>query len=330
MIVGLESLEGYGKYIFDEFELESGYVLKDAEAEYLLTGTPKYDDEGKIINAIVYCHGFNGNCSSINDFINFAKKWSIFNKEEYFFISITTFGLPGSCSPSSTGLKHRFPKYIVKDRVNFKRKFLKEKLNVDRVLGLLGYGVGGYECYTWACEYPDEMEFIMVSTSSFKVSGYKYVISKGFESIIESCDDFYGDVYSESLSKIMVSINTIMYSNIFSKRIFEGMSNDEIDVLMDDFVDQGLFVDIYDFKFRNDAALEYDLEDKLENIKAKSLIISPSDDVYFSPIYDTLPLKDLIKDSKIVLIEAKKDYMDNNDYSSVVNDVNSFLKEFKK
>lgn len=330
IIVGLESLEGYGKYIFDEFEFESGQVLKDVEVEYQLSGTPKYDDEGKIINAIVYCHGFNGNCSSINDFIIFARKWGIFKNEDYFFISITTLGVPQSCSPSSTGLNHRFPKYIIKDRVNFKRKFLKEKLNVDRVLGLLGHGVGGYECYTWACEYPDEMEFLMVSTSAFKISGYKYVVSKGFESIIEHCDGFYDDLYSDSLSKIMVSINIILYSNFFSKRIFEGMTNDELDVLLDDFVDEGLFVDIYDFKFRNDATLEYDLEDKLGNIKAKSLIISPSEDVYFTPIYDTLPLKNLIKDSKIILIEARKDYRDNNHYSSVVDDVNYFLEEFKK
>lgn len=47
------------------------------------------------------------------------------------------------------------------------------------------------------------------------------------------------------------------------------MSNSEIDRLMDDFVDEGLFTDIYDFKFRNDCVLGYDVEDKLKDIKAK-------------------------------------------------------------
>lgn len=325
-----ESLEGYGKYTLDEFEFESGRVLENAGVEYLLAGTPKYDDEGNIINAIVFCHGFHGNYSTINSFHETAKKRNIFDKKDYFFISITTLGFPESCSPSSTGLKHDFPEYSIKDRVNFKRKFLKEKLNIQNVFGVIGYGIGGFESYTWACEYPDEMEFIIVFTSSFKTNGYRYVLSKAYESIIESSDDFYDGGYSESLSRILVAINKMVYSNYFSKRIFQGMSNDEIDVLMDDFVDKGLFMDIYDFKFRNDAALKYDVEDKLNDIKAKALIITPSDDLYFSPIYDTLPLKNLIKDSKIIIIESKKHYMDEDDYFAAENDVRLFLKQFEK
>ena len=50
----------------------------------------------------------------------------------------------------------------------------------------------------------------------------------------------------------------------------------------DDFVDEGLFVDIYDFKLRNDAVLEYDVEDKLHNIKAKSLILGIDGFLHFN------------------------------------------------
>ena len=328
IIIGQESLEGYGKYILDEFEFESGRVLENVELEYMFTGTPKYDDEGNIINAIVFCHGFLGNYSTINIFHKTAKKRNLFDKKDYFFISITTLGFPDSCSPSSTGLKHKFPQYSIKDRVNFKRKFLKEKLNIENILGVIGYGIGGFETYTWACEYPDEMEFIIVFTSSFKTNGYRYVISKVYEGIIESSDDFYKDGYSESLSKILVSINKIAYSNYFSKRIFQGMSTEEIDVLMDEFVDKGLFMDIYDFKYRNDAALKYNVEDKLKNIKAKALVITQ--DLYFSPVYDTLPLKYLIKDCKIIIRDSKKHYMDEEDYSSAEEGVRQFLKQFEK
>lgn len=325
-----ESLEGYGKYTFDEFEFESGCVLENVEIEYLLTGTPKYDENGKISNAIVHCHRFNSDYASINDFQDFIKKDGSMDKNEYFYISITSLGFPGSCAPSTTGLKHNFPKYSIKDTVNFKRKFLKEKLNLDKVLGVIGFGLGGYECYTWACEYPDEMEFIIVLSSSYKTNGYRYVVSKAIDSIMESSDDFYNELYSDSLSRIMVSINKILYSNYFSKRIFQEMSNDEIDVLMDDFVDEGLFIDIYDFKFRNDAVLEYNVEDKLKNIKAKAFIVSTNDDLYYSPIYDTLPLKDLIQDSEILIIESKRDKMDLEDYSEIEKDLKLFLEQFKK
>ena len=41
---------------------------------------------------------------------------------------------------------------------------------------------------------------------------------------------------------------------------------------MDSFVDEGSIVDIYDFKYRNEATLDYDIEDKLSNIKAKTSV----------------------------------------------------------
>lgn len=59
----------------------------------------------------------------------------------------------------------------MKDRVNFKRQFLKERFGIDHVFGIISRGVGGYEAYTWACEYPDEMDFIMVAGSSYKQMG---------------------------------------------------------------------------------------------------------------------------------------------------------------
>lgn len=329
MLSGNDSILGYGKHILDEFAFESGKVLENVEVEYYIYGTPKYDDEGRIINAIIYCHKFNGNYSSFLDEYQIAGKGEPFDQKEYCFISITTLGFPDSCSPSTTGLKHSFPEYTIKDRVNFKRQFLKDKFNMDRVHGIAGRGLGGYEIFTWACEYPDEMDFLIICNSSFKTSGFRYVISKAVASIIESNDAFYDEIYSETLSRVMVSIYMLLYSNHVSKQIFQEMSNDEIDVLMDDFVDEGLFTDIYDFKFRNDCIQDYDVEDKLKNIKAKTLILSSADDLYYSPKYDVLPLEDLIEDSKVILFESKKDHSGYEDYSFLMDDFYEFMKDFK-
>lgn len=321
---------GYEKYILKSFEFESGCVLENVSVEYMAKGTPEFDDEGNIVNAIIYCHKFNGSYASLNDIFRFTAKGKPFDFEKYYFISISSLGFPNSCSPSTTELKHKFPKYTIRDRVNFKRQFLKEKFNIEKIHGVVGRGLGGYEVYTWACEYPDEIDFIIVSGSAFKTSGYRYVVSKCMESIIESSDDFYSDIYSDSLSKMMVSINKLLYSNYFSKQIFQNMTIDEIDVLMDDFVDDGLFVDIYDFKLRNDAILEYNIEDKLKNIKAKTLVVSSKNDMYYSPDFDVLPIKDIIKDSKIILLEPSDDYSTYEDYPMIEMELNAFLDSVKK
>ena len=94
-------------------------------------------------------------------------------------------GAPGSCSPSSTGLKYRFPEFTFKDRVNFKRQFISENFKIKKILGILGEDLGGFETYTWACEYPDEMEFILVFDSAFKTNGVRYAVSKGLDSVID-------------------------------------------------------------------------------------------------------------------------------------------------
>ncbi len=313
----------------DSFEFESGSVLENVDVEYMAKGTPKFDDEGNMTNVILYCHRFNGSYSSLDDIFRLTAKGKPFDFEKYYFISITSLGFPNSCCPSTTDLKHNFPKYTIKDRVNFKRQFLKERFNIENVHGIISRGVGGYEAYTWACDYPDELDFIICSSTAFKTNGYRYVVSKCMESIIESSDDFYSDIYSDSLSRMMVSINKLLYSNYFSKQVFHNMTNDEIDVLMDDFVDDGLFVDIYDFKLRNDAVLEYDVEDKLKNIKAKALIISSKNDMYYSPKFDVMPIEELIENSKIILLEPSADYATYEDYPLIEDELNNFLDNVK-
>lgn len=313
----------------DSFEFESGSVLENVDVEYMAKGTPKFDDEGNMTNVILYCHRFNGSYSSLDDIFRLTAKGKPFDFEKYYFISITSLGFPNSCCPSTTDLKHNFPKYTIKDRVNFKRQFLKERFNIENVHGVIGRGMGGYEAYTWACDYPDEMDFIICSSTAFKTNGYRYVVSKCMESIIESSDDFYSDIYTDSLSRMMVSINKLLYSNYFSKQVFHNMTNDEIDVLMDDFVDDGLFVDIYDFKLRNDAVLEYDVEDKLKNIKAKALIISSKNDMYYSPKFDVMPIEELIENSKIILLEPSADYTAYEDYPLIEDELNNFLDNVK-
>lgn len=313
----------------DSFEFESGSVLENVDVEYMAKGTPKFDDEGNMTNVILYCHRFNGSYSSLDDIFRLTAKGKPFDFEKYYFLSITSLGFPNSCCPSTTDLKHNFPKYTIKDRVNFKRQFLKERFNIENVHGVIGRGMGGYEAYTWACDYPDEMDFIICSSTAFKTNGYRYVVSKCMESIIESSDDFYSDIYTDSLSRMMVSINKLLYSNYFSKQVFHNMTNDEIDVLMDDFVDDGLFVDIYDFKLRNDAVLEYDVEDKLKNIKAKALIISSKNDMYYSPKFDVMPIEELIENSKIILLEPSEDYATYEDYPTIEDELNNFLDNVK-
>ena len=113
--------------------------------------------------------------------------------------------------------------------------------------------------------------------------------------MINTSDAYSDEIYSEPLSKIMFSINSLIYSQYFTKKALATFTNDELDILMDNFIEEISSVDIYDFKFRNHALLNYDLEDKLSNIKAKTLVANASDDCFYSPEFDVYPLKEKIE-----------------------------------
>ena len=316
-------------YVMDSFEFESGRVLENVNVEYGTSGIPKYDDNGNIVNAIVFCPTLKGGHSVLDKYHEFIKKFN-FNKNDYFFIRITSLGTPDSCSPSSTGLRYNFPSYSFRDRVNFKRQFLAEKFNIKEIFGIIGEGTGGFEVYTWACEYPEEMEFIVILNSSFKAYGYHYVLVKCAEAIIDSSDDFYTDEYSVSLSKLVVAITRLLFAGYFSRGILEELSNDEIDVLMEDYVDEGLFMDIHDFKSRNDCILEYDVLDKLSDIKAKALILGLEDYLFINAEKDILNLKDVIKNSTVAVFKDKESFYDENNYTEILSEIVSFLDDLKK
>ena len=128
----------------DSFEFENGAVLKDVKVEYMTFGTPIYDEDGLIKNAIIYCHGSLGNYASMKKVAPLVGKDDVFDENRYFFISLTALGSPNSCSPSTTGLNSKFPKYSIRDVVNFQKQFLKEKFNISHVLGMIGNSMGGF------------------------------------------------------------------------------------------------------------------------------------------------------------------------------------------
>ena len=97
----------------DSFEFENGEVLTDVEVEYMTFGTPIYDDDAQIKNAIIYCHGSLGNYASMKKVAPLVGEGDAFDESKYFFISLTALGSPNSCSPSTTDLKNKFPKYFI-------------------------------------------------------------------------------------------------------------------------------------------------------------------------------------------------------------------------
>lgn len=315
----------HGNYVFDNFQFENGEILENVEVSYSTFGKPKYDD-GKITNLIIISHSFEESYEPYWGRELILDKNFPFDINEYFFVIIIPLGIPESCSPSKTQLNNDFPEYNIEDRVNFKRQFLNEKFSYKKIHTILANGIGGYEALVWASRYPDDVNFLVLFSVTSKLKGQNYIFAKCLNDLIESNEKFYVGFYDEYLIKMMVSLFKLLYIYAIPKNTLDKMSNEEIDIYIHDFEENSLFRDLYDLYYVNKLLIDYDIEDGLSNIKAKTFIVGDKYNSYLNFELDVLPLQNLINDSFVVSVDLDRTFDKLGDISPIVDALKDFLK----
>lgn len=315
-------------FTLSSFEFENGETLKDVKVEYTTFGTPRYDGDGKIINAILYCHGSLGRFSSMKKILPLSGVDGPFDENKYFFISITSLGSPGSCSPSVTNLKNKFPKYSILDIVNFEKQFLAEKFNITHILGVIGVSMGGFVGLTLAIEYPDFADFIIPGVSSYKVAGHDFILSKFVNEIIESDPDYNRGELTYSLIRTLRLANLAEFNFGLSKEALRNMSNEELSEEFEDFGNESLDIDIYDLKYCNECSMNYDVENDLDKIKSKVLIVACKQDPHFPPELDAIPMYEMIENSEVVVMDSELGHLCFNELESISEELKEFMDGF--
>ena len=320
-------------FTLKEFKFNNGEVLKDAKVEYITFGTPQYDDNGIISNAVIYFHGSSGCCYSVKRICEDIGVGELFDSDKLFFISVSALGCPNSTSPSVSGLMNKFPEYDVEDMVNFQKQFIEEKFGITHVKGLIGNSMGGFEVLTWGCVYPDSVDFIISLVSSFKVGGHNYALSKIMNNILETDPDYNGGAYdlplSESLKRSLKLSSDAMYCYGLSREEYRNnMTNDEIMEAMAEFALESLEEDPNDIIYMNNSSLDYDLTDQLKDITARVLIIAINQDQYFPPNLDAIPMSKMIKDSKLIIYDSCMGHVGSSELYKIKDDLEELLSEF--
>lgn len=312
----------------DSFEFETGEVLNDVTVEYMTFGTPIYDENGNIKNAIIYCHGSLGNYSSLKKIAPLANENGPFDENKYFFICLSALGSPGSCSPSSTDLKNKFPKYSIKDVANFQKKFLAEKFSIHHILGMIGNSMGGFVCLTSAINFPDFADFIICGVSSYKVAGHDFILSKFVNEIIESDPDYNRGELTYSLIRTLRIASLAEFNFGLSKEALRQMSNLELSEEFENFGNESIETDIYDLKYCNEACMNFDVENDLDKVKSKTLIIASKQDPHFPPELDAIPMSKMIESSQMIIMDSDLGHLCFNELETISDDLNEFMENF--
>lgn len=312
----------------DSFEFQNGEILNDVKVEYMTYGTAKHDEDGHIDNAIVYCHGSLGSFSGINKILPLTFEDCPFDADKYFFISITALGSSGSCSPSLTGLKNKFPKYTILDVVNFQKQFLAEKFGIAHILGLIGNSMGGFVGLTQAIEYPDFQDFIMCGVSSYKVAGHDYILSRFVDEIITSDPDYAKGELTYSLIRTLRMACLAEFNFGLSKESLRAKTKEELSLEFEEFGNEMIETDIYDLKYCNEASMNYDVEEDLDKIKSRVLIIACNQDPHFPPELDAIPMSKMIENSELIIMDSEWGHLCFNELENISYELKDFMSGF--
>ncbi len=310
------------------FEFENGEILDEVKVEYMTFGTPEYDENGVISNAVVYGHGSLGNYSSMKKIAPLVGSGDAFDESKYFFISITSLGSPGSCSPSTSGLKNKFPKYSILDVVNFQKQFLKEKFNIEHILGIIGNSMGGFVGLTWIIEYPNFADFLITGVSSYKVAGHDFILSKFVDEIITSDPDYAKGEMTYSLIRTLRLANLAEFNFGLSKEALRAMPNVELSCEFENFGNEMIETDIYDLKYCNESCMNFDVENDLDKVASKVLIISCKQDPHFPPELDGIPMREMIDDAQLIVMDSQLGHLCFNELETIRSELIEFMGQF--
>lgn len=311
------------------FKFTTGETLSELIVEYATFGTKIKDDEGNIVNGILYLHGSSGDYSSVKRIKDIVGPGNIIDTNKYFIICPTALGSPGSSSPSTSNLGHKFPKYNIEDMVNVQYSFLNEALNIKHLKGIIGTSMGGFQTLQWAVTYPDFMDFIIPITTSSNVKGQNYAINNLMNIYIKSDPGYKEGKYKINPKKGTQNANMLLYLFGFSPEYYKNESNESILESLDFMKKEGEETDANDIVWRNEATISYDLSSDLSKIKAKTLIIGVNQDQYFPPDIDVIPLSKAIKGSKIYLYDSIFGHLGSSEIIKAKEIIKEFLDNIK-
>jgi pimeloyl-ACP methyl ester carboxylesterase len=143
-----------------------------AHTAYIAVGTPKRNDKGEIVNAIVISTFFSGDATSMYDSWYEGQPGNgfsggalvgpgrMFDTNRYYVIFLDGLGLWGASKPSD-GLARKFPVYSYYDMTQLNYRLLRDHLKVGQVVLATGVSMGGTQSYYWGLMHPEFVKAVM-------------------------------------------------------------------------------------------------------------------------------------------------------------------------
>lgn len=293
-------------YVTKDFKLASGAVLPELKVEYAVHGTPQKDSAGKITNAVVFCHGWSGNYNQINIMQGIVGPGKSVDPDKFFYIFPTAFGSPGSSCPSVSGTGGDFPKYTIADMIAAQYLLVKDYLKIDRLAGVMGLSMGGFQTLQWITDHPEMMDWAIPIATGPAFVGRNVGLFGLMSELVRSDPVYQGGRYQAQPKSGMRLAFMSTYLFYFTPEFFAGKFKTPTEV-MKGLENAGLGsdkMDANDIIWRNEAMMAYDVRAKLPKVKAKTLVVGVNSDELFPPEDEFRPIAYAIPGAKLFAYDS--------------------------
>jgi len=294
-----------------DFKFKSGEILAEMKVEYATLGAPRRDASGAITNAVIFCHGYSGDYSQIKLLTGAVGPGLPFDTDKYFFICPSALGSPGSSSPSVSGLGPKFPKYGLADMIEAQYRLVSEHFKIKHLAGVAGASMGGMQTLQWITDYPEFMDWAIPIASSHEFKGRNVGVFGLMSHVIRNDPAYLDGAYKEQPKKGLEHAFMGVYLWYFTPTFYKAKykTNQE---LLDGLKNIGLGsakMDANDIVWRNDAMLSYNLTGRLDQVKARTLIIGVNTDELFPPDAEFGVTAKLIPGAKVFAYDSVLGHM---------------------
>ena len=285
----------YDKFELGDVTLLSGEVLSSAFLVYKTYG--KLDANKS--NVVVLPTFYTGSHQRNEGFFGVGRA---IDPDKHFIVSINMFGNGLSSSPSNAEPPQdgpRFPHISLWDNVACQYRLVTEALGVSRIALVAGWSMAGCQAYQWAAQYPDFVDAIMPFCASAKTSPHNYVFLEGVRAALCADQNWNNGEYTSPPVKGLKAFARVYAGWAFSQTFYRESLYKKIgyesfeELLVDWEEDHAENWDANDLicKLRTWQTSDISIgpiyngnfEDALKSIKAKSILMPCTQDLYFPP-----------------------------------------------
>ena len=285
----------YDKFELGDVTLLSGEVLSSAFLVYKTYG--KLDANKS--NVVVLPTFYTGSHQRNEGFFGVGRA---IDPDKHFIVSINMFGNGLSSSPSNAEPPQdgpRFPHISLWDNVACQYRLVTEALGVSRIALVAGWSMAGCQAYQWAAQYPDFVDAIMPFCASAKTSPHNYVFLEGVRAALCADQNWKNGDYTSPPVNGLKAFARVYAGWAFSQTFYRESLYKKIgyesfeELLVDWEEDHAENWDANDLicKLRTWQTSDISIgpiyngnfEDALKSIKAKSILMPCTQDLYFPP-----------------------------------------------